>query len=128
MKTHEFLANVRDRGNYADQAEAQRVTEAVLAILAQRLGAGEAKDVAAQLPADLQDPMTTGIGPAESFGVEEFLARVARALDASTETAKWDASAVLTTLAESLTGGEFNQVLTRIQSGYAVLFGRPDLA
>jgi uncharacterized protein (DUF2267 family) len=71
--------------------------------------------------------MTTDIGAAESFGVDEFLARVARALSTSTETAKWDTSAVLATLAEAVAGGELNQILSRLQSGYAVLFGKPEL-
>jgi uncharacterized protein (DUF2267 family) len=128
MKTDEFLATVRDRGNYADQAEAREVTGTVLTALAHRLGVDDAKEVAAQLPVDLQDAMTSVTGPAEPFGVDAFLARVAHALSTSTETAKWDASAVLTTLAEAMAEDGLNQLLGRVQSGYAVLFGKPVLA
>jgi hypothetical protein len=49
-------------------------------------------------------------------------------LGASEEAASWDASAVLSTLGEAVTGGELNQVLTQLQPGYAPLFGKPDLA
>jgi uncharacterized protein (DUF2267 family) len=128
MEAREFLTTVRDRGNYFDRREAEQVIRAVLPVLAERLGADEAADVAAQLPADLRDPMTSGIGPAEPFGPDEFLSRVARALDASTETAKWDAGAVLSTLADALTGDQLQRLMTTLGPGYAILFGKPEFA
>jgi uncharacterized protein (DUF2267 family) len=127
VKAHEFLANVRERGEYADQAEAEQVSQAVLGILGGRLGGGEAKDIASQLPEGLQSALLDADPAGQAFGVEEFLLRVGAALDTSAETAKWDASAVLTTLAEAVTGGQLNQVLTQLQPGYAVLFGKPEL-
>ena len=69
-----------------------------------------------------------GNGPRETYGEREFLRRVAIRLGATEETAIWDASAVLTTLAEAVTGGQLNQLLTQLPSGYAVLFGKPDLS
>lgn len=128
MKAHEFHARVRERGNYADAQEAQRVTTAVLGLLGQRLAGGESKDLAAQLPLELQAPLLEADASAESIGVQEFCSRVARELGSSEETALWDASAVLTTVAEAVTGGQLNQVLTQLQPGYAQLFGKPDLA
>lgn len=136
MKTDEFYAKVRDRGNYESAAEAERVTNTVLGLLGRRLAGGEAKDLAAQLPPEVQQPLLVepsegsagGASGGQGFGVEEFLARAASELDATTETAKWDVSAVLTTVAEAITGGELNQVLTQLQPGYAELFGKPDLA
>ncbi|TFV87108.1 DUF2267 domain-containing protein [Blastococcus sp. CT_GayMR20] len=128
MKAHEFYAKVRERGGYDDAAEAQRVTAATLALLGQRLVGGEAKDLAAQLPPELQPPLLDADGPAERFGVTEFLSRAAEALGTSEEAAKWDVSAVLTTVGEAVTGGQLNQILTQLQPGYAELFGKPDLA
>lgn len=128
MKEHEFLANVRERGSYGDQTEAERVTRAVLRVLSERLPGGESAHLAAQLPGGLQDAMPDGDAPAPSYGVEEFVSRVATELGTTPEVAKWDASAVLTTVAESITGGQLNQVLSVLPSGYAVLFGKPDLA
>lgn len=127
MKAHEFLARVRDQGAYPSQAEAERVTRIVLKLLAQRLDPGEVKDLAAQLPEPLQDVLAAD-GRQERFGVEEFLRRVAAELGVGVETARWDASAVLTTVADAVSGGELNQVLTQLPAGYAVLFGKPDLA
>lgn len=130
VKSYEFLAKVRERGAYADQTESERVTRAVLGVLADRLGAQEAADVAAQLPDGVREAMLGTDTPGGlSVGLEEFLERVATALGtSSTETAKWDASAVLTTLAEAISGGELNQMLSRLPSGYALLFGKPELA
>lgn len=126
MNLDEFLSKVRERGEYADRPEAERVTFAVLSTLGERLGGGEAKDLASQLPGDLAGALPTD-GAAEGYGEEEFLRRVAERLGTTTEIARWDASAVLATVAESVTGGQLNQVLSRLPSRYAELFGKPEL-
>jgi uncharacterized protein (DUF2267 family) len=123
----EFIAKVRDRGDYADRGEAEHAARTVLWLLGQRLAGGEAKDLAAQLPGQLQETLL-GAPSGGSFGVEEFLRRLADELPATEEAARWDASAVLATVAEAITGGQLNQLLTQLQSGYAELFGKPELA
>lgn len=128
MRQDEFLAVVRERGEYADNDEAQRVTETVLALLGERLAGGEAKDLASQLPGELQEVLLRAPTEGESYGVEEFLRRAAERLDATSETALWDASAVLSTVADAVSGGELNNVLSQLQAGYAELFGKPELA
>lgn len=128
MRYDMFLSRVRERGEYADTREAEDVTRAVLGLLAQRLDPGEAGDLAAQLPAQAAATLTATPGPVETFGVHEFLDRVAAATHASEATARWDASAVLTTVAEAVSGGELNDVLTQLPSGYAVLFGKATLS
>lgn len=65
---------------------------------------------------------------AESFGEQVFLGRIAELLDATEETAQWDASAVLTSVAEAFSGGQLNHLLSRLPSDYADFFGKPDLA
>lgn len=127
MNRDEFLGKVRERGEYADRAETEHVTHTVLATLGERLGGEEAKDLAAQLPGDLADALPSA-GTGQGYGEEEFLRRVAEQLGASPETARWDASAVLTTVAEAVTGGQLNQVLSRLPSGYAELFGKSELS
>ena len=129
MKYHEFLARVRERGEYADQDEARQIAEQVLSVLAQRISPGEVEDLASQLP----EPLGRAVSGArqqqpESFGIEEFCRRVAQRTGARPRTAQWDASAVLTTVADAVSGGETNQVLSQLPSGYAVLFGKADLA
>ncbi|MEV5433654.1 DUF2267 domain-containing protein [Streptomyces sp. NPDC052701] len=125
MRYDEFLAQVRDRGEYADQEEAAKVSEAVLGVLAGRIIPAEAKDLAAQLPAPLDAKVTAAAGERpESYGVEEFCRRVAERAGGHERTAQWDAGAVLTTVADLVSPGELDQLLGQLPADYAVLFGR----
>ncbi|MER7191216.1 DUF2267 domain-containing protein [Streptomyces flaveolus] len=129
MKYDGFLAHVRERGEYKDQDEAADVTNAVLEVLAQRISPGEVKDLASQLPGPLREVLDQATPQqARSFGIEEFYRRVAERTHARPRTAEWDASAVLTTVADAITGGELNQVISQLPSSYAVMFGKADLA
>jgi uncharacterized protein (DUF2267 family) len=128
MRYDEFLARVRERGEYGDREEAERITRAVLGLIAKRLNPGEAKDLASQLPVEAAIVVVSEPGPAEKFGVQEFLRQVAAATGATERTAQWDASAVLSTVAQAVSGGELNDVLSELPSGYAVLFGKPALS
>ncbi|MFJ8468912.1 DUF2267 domain-containing protein [Streptomyces swartbergensis] len=129
MQYHEYLARVRELGEYGSQEEAAKVTEAVLSVLAHRISPGEVDDLASQLPGPLgQTLIAAKPQQAESFGIDEFYRRVAERIGARPRTAEWDASAVLTALADAVSGGALNQILSQLPSGYAVLFGRADLA
>ena len=129
MNYDEFLAQVRDRGEYPNREEAEQVSTAVLEVLATRLTPGEAGDLAAQLPGPLPHALTgPRPGAAERFGVEEFCRRVAERTGGLPPTAEWDASAVLSTVADSVSGGELNHVISQLPSGYAPLFGKPELS
>ncbi|MDN3284566.1 DUF2267 domain-containing protein [Streptomyces thermocarboxydus] len=129
MQQHEFLARVRELGEYGSQDEAEKVTEAVLQVLAQRISPGEVDDLASQLPGALGKTLSEAKPQqAESFGIEEFHRRVAERTGARPRTAQWDASAVLTTVAMAISGGELNQILSQLPSSYATLFGKPELA
>lgn len=129
MNYDEFLAKVRERGEYAERKEAEHVTLSVLEVLRTRLPKETAEHLAAQLPAPMDEVLLArGSEGAESYGVDEFCRRVAERIDAVARTAVWDSSAVLTTLAEAVSGGEVHKVLSRLPSGYAVLFGKPALS
>jgi uncharacterized protein (DUF2267 family) len=125
----EFVAAVRERGEYADRREAEEVAMWVLEVLARRLPPEEAGDLAAQLPDPLAKAVQRrGDQPAETFGAEEFLRQVAERIGARPATAEWDASAVLSTLADAISGRQLSQLLSLLPSGYAPLFGKPELA
>lgn len=127
MTHDEFLAKVRERGQYTDRAEAEHVTGVVLGLLGSRLTRGEAEDLASQLPAEMKGLVLEGPEVPGAVGVEDFVALVAEKLETSKEPARRDAIAVMTTLAESVSGGQLNQVLSQLPSGYAALFGKPEL-
>ncbi|CAL9328874.1 DUF2267 domain-containing protein [Streptomyces sp. enrichment culture] len=81
MQHHEFLARVRELGEYKSQDEAAAVTEAVLTVLAQRINPGEADDLASQLPEPLGQKLTEAKAQqAENFGIQEFNRRVAEVM------------------------------------------------
>ncbi len=129
MKRDEFLARVRERGEYTNQDEALAITQEVLAVPPQRITPGEAEDLAPQPPGPLQQALTSADHEQpEKFGSEEFHRRVAERTGARPRTALWDDGAVLTTVADAVPGGELNQVISRLPSSHAVLFGKADLA
>jgi uncharacterized protein (DUF2267 family) len=129
VKYDQFVSVVRDRGEYGSAAEAATVAKSVLRVLAGRISSGEAGDLADQLPPPLDEAVRSGTqNRAESYGVGEFCRRIAQRTGARPSTAEWDASAVLSTVADAISGGELNQLLSQLPSGYANLFGKVDLA
>jgi uncharacterized protein (DUF2267 family) len=129
MKYDQFVSVVRDRGEYGSAAEAATVAKSVLRVFAGRINSGEADDLAAQLPPPLDEALRSGSQErAESYGVEEFCRRIARRTGARPSTAEWDASAVLSTVGDAVSGGELNQLLSQLPAGYANLFGQVGLA
>jgi uncharacterized protein (DUF2267 family) len=129
LKYGEFIAAVRDTGEYEDREETERVTKAVLGVLGSRITPEGAAHLAAQLPAPLDQAVRDGTKDSpDSFGVEEFYRRVGEATNGHRETAELDASAVLTTVARTVSGGELNQILSQLPSGYAPMFGKNELS
>lgn len=125
----EFVAAVCERGEYADQREAEEVAIWVLEVFARCLPRERANDLAAQLPDPLAKALQQhGDQPAETFAVEEFVRQVAERVGARPGTAEWDASAVLSTLADAISGAQLRQLLSLLPSGYAALLGQPGLA
>ncbi|GGL86724.1 hypothetical protein GCM10010129_33120 [Streptomyces fumigatiscleroticus] len=125
MEADEFLARVRDRGEYYSRDEAEQVSTAVLWTLASRIGPEEAADLAGLLPAPVDDALRLERGRPETFDSEEFLRRVARQTGARPRTAEWDAGAVLSTVADVVPEARLDGLLDHLPSGYAELFGRP---
>lgn len=128
MTYAEFLASVREQGEYADNDEAARVTEAVLATFGDRLPPTVADHLADQLPLEIGE-FLTGVGnTGRTWGVEEFVRQVANAAADDEETARVHAEVVLTTLGNTVAGGELNKLISMLPAGYAELFGHAELA
>ncbi|MFV0137444.1 DUF2267 domain-containing protein [Streptomyces sp. HMX87] len=124
MRADEFLARVRDRGEYHSQEEAEQVTEAVLWALASRIVPEEATDLAAQLPPPLDEALRLERGTPEVFDRGEFLRRVAQQTGARPRTAEWDACAVLSTVTDTVSEGQVGHLLAQLPPDWADLFGR----
>ena len=78
--------------------EAEALTEATLATLAQRISAGAAQDLAQRVPRDLQPLFMGESEEAEPFPYEEFVERVADEADVDYLTADLGVGGVLRVL------------------------------
>ncbi|MDT5098043.1 MAG: hypothetical protein QOC76_1780 [Mycobacterium sp.] len=117
MKYEEFIARVAE---YADLSEedAEKLTRATLATLAERITGGEAQDLAAQLPGPLKTALTGAQENAEAFSFEEFVERTAERAGTDVDVAEVAVVAVFATLRDAVTPGEFDDVLSQLPSDF----------
>lgn len=124
MNHVEFIEKVGERARVApDQAAV--FARATLQTLAERLTGGEANDLAAQLPKALQDPLRKRGESAEAFGLGEFLRRVGERAGVDAARAREVVRAVLTTVNEAVTGGEFEDVVSQLPKEIREVVGLP---
>jgi uncharacterized protein (DUF2267 family) len=122
MDYETFTRTAAERaGLPADTVE--RVEHATLRTLADRISGGEAQDLASQLPSRLQADLRPAHEEAEAFGVDEFVRRVAERGDVGPEEARTGTVAVLTTVREAVTPGEFDDVVSQLPQEYRELVG-----
>lgn len=117
-----FTRTTAERAGLSEEA-AERIEHATLRTLADRVSGGEAEDLAAQLPAPLQDDLRAPREEAEAFGVDEFVRRIAERGDVGPDQARIGAAAVLVTVREAVTPGEFDDVLSQLPQEYRELVG-----
>jgi uncharacterized protein (DUF2267 family) len=118
MNYETFVDRVAQRaGLPADQATI--LTRATLETLAERLTAGEALDLAAQLPKRLQVPLRPRQETAERFSLAEFGRRAGERAGVDERAAANGIRAVFATLREAVTGGEFEDLLTQLPADFA---------
>ena len=120
MSTRAFVSRVAQRSRI-DDASALRVAEAVLETLAERITAGEVRDLTARLPVRLHGPLKRGAARADSASrkmpPEEFLRRVEQRAGVGPDQAREDIRAVLATVREA-TREEFFDVTVQLPAGY----------
>jgi uncharacterized protein (DUF2267 family) len=103
---------VRERAG-VDERRAETVTGATLETLAERLSGGEAADLAAQLPKSLKEYLRPSDG-GEPFGLEDFKQRVAERAGLGASEVTDDIRAILTTVREAVSGGEFSDMIEQL--------------
>jgi uncharacterized protein (DUF2267 family) len=118
MKHGEFIKHVHERAGVPKDL-AEKLTRVTLETLADRLAGGEPHDLASQLPQELQDYVRPRTKIAERFGVDEFVNRVAAAAGVDAETARRGVRAVLMTVREAVTPGEWDDVMAQLPAEYA---------
>jgi uncharacterized protein (DUF2267 family) len=112
MGRDEFLTIV-EQGVHADRPTAERATDATLRTLAERIAPGESRDLALALPPELA-PLVATIRPAERFGVDEFIRRVAKREGVDEPTAERHAAAVFTALGQAVEPREIEDVIAEL--------------
>ncbi|MER7894126.1 DUF2267 domain-containing protein [Micromonospora sp. NPDC094482] len=119
MNYDTFVDQVAQRTRTSSE-QAVTLTRATLVTLAERLTGGEVLDLAAQLPKPLQVVLKPGPGTeaADRFGAAEFVARVGERAAVDEPAARDAIRAVLTTLREAITGGEFDDVVVQLPRDY----------
>jgi uncharacterized protein (DUF2267 family) len=115
-----FIDAVAERADLPWPA-AEQLTHAALRVLAERISGGEAEDLAAQLPRDLKADLEPPQEDAQSFGASEFARRMAERTGLAETEAEAALIAVLTTLREAVTPGEFDDVLSQLGEEFAAL-------
>lgn len=128
MRYDEFLASVGRHGGPTDREHADEATKIVLATIGKRLAGHEPRDLASQLPTELQDPLLQHTGGVETTDdLDDFLRRVAHGegRGCDPEQALAHAQAVLGTVASFVSTGEIDDLRSQLPTGYAPLFSAP---
>jgi uncharacterized protein (DUF2267 family) len=124
MKGDQFIAEVRNLAELANNEEAEKATRATLETLKERLAGNEPSNLAAQLPPEIAS-YVEGSGSGEPFSVEEFYDRVAQKEGVSRDEAVRHARAVVTVVQTAVTGGEVDDVRSQLGDDYEELIGQP---
>ncbi|MCU1668977.1 MAG: DUF2267 domain-containing protein [Blastococcus sp.] len=123
MDHETFISTVARRAG-VPEATAERLVQATLRTLADRISGGEAEDIAMRLPDGLAHWLRLGEREeAQGFGVDEFVRRVADRGDVGPDEARSGAAAVLTTLRDAVPEREFEHVLSQLPKEYRELLG-----
>lgn len=121
MKHDEFIGEVQHRCDLASRGEAIRATRAVLTTLGERLQPGEAADLAAPLPMEI-DYYLLSADHGQRFDFDEFVDRVADRAVVDEGEAAFYAQAIVDLLADTVPGGEIDDLKSQLPDDYEALF------
>ncbi|MER6568871.1 DUF2267 domain-containing protein [Streptomyces sp. NPDC001093] len=126
LRREAFLDHVKERGEYKSEQEAERAARVVLALLGAHLVGEVRAQLAARLPEDFALILLNPLTSAEPLSPERFVRATAAWIDGATEqTAAWDVSAVLSTVADAAGDDLLGRTLLQLPAGYDLLFGHP---
>ncbi|MFF3558247.1 DUF2267 domain-containing protein [Streptomyces tsukubensis] len=126
LRREAFLAHVKERGEYDTPEEAERAAQVVLALLGAHLVGEVRSRLAARLPDGFALILLNPLQSTEPLPPERFVRATAAWIEGATEqTATWDVSAVLSTVADTADEDLMDQILLQLPIGYDLLFGRP---
>jgi len=123
MDFEQFVNLVANRADVAGWDRAQALINGTLRTLAERISGGEARDLAAQLPEEFKPSLSDAAETAETFTVDEFVRRVAGRAGVGDDTALKGARAVMATVRDAVTSGEWDDIIAQLPKHYSELIG-----
>ncbi|KAF4407608.1 MULTISPECIES: DUF2267 domain-containing protein [Streptomyces] len=129
MHWSRLVEAVRERGQYPTSKEAERVTRIVLSALGGHVTGPERVELARRLPPEAAAVVAAQIPAVQPLTASEFVDGVAARIEGATPaTARWDVSSVLSVVADVAGDDLVDRLIGDLPSGYALLFGRAELA
>lgn len=123
MDYDQFVKEVQESAGCREKQEAIKAIQATLQTLSERLFQGEADQLAAQLPRELQvfmkEPQERG-----KFQLQEFMQRVARREGIDVQLAEQHSRAVIEVLCRAVSSGEIEDVVSQLPKEFQPLFGK----
>lgn len=121
MDYNQYIKFVSQRAVFTRAEDAVKAVRAALEVLGQGLSADEADDLAALLPKEMK-PYLRKAGEAETFGLNEFLIRMAAKEGVDPALARYHARAVLSAIAATVPTNELIDALARLPREIRDLF------
>jgi uncharacterized protein (DUF2267 family) len=125
MRYGTFMGIVEEVGGLP-RPDAERAVRAVLRVLGRRISTGEAEDIAAFLPAELRLTLTDAPEPAQAFGLDAFVRRVAELEGVDEATAFEHARAVFVALGQAVAPGELRDMASQLSKEFEPLLRAAD--
>jgi uncharacterized protein (DUF2267 family) len=114
-----FITTIQQKARLSWE-DAERAADTTLATLAERLSAGQARDIAEQLPAPLRQSLV-GADVADPFHADEFLRRIAEREGVDPGTAERHARAVFIALGRTVKADELADMAAELPKDFQPL-------
>ncbi|MDX2703629.1 DUF2267 domain-containing protein [Streptomyces sp. PA03-6a] len=123
-----MVEHVRYEGAYPTRERAEQAVRDVLAGLGRQLIGEERVALAARLPVEAALELTAQLPRTEPLTGFDFVCDLATRTGGTPATARWDAGTVFAILSRLAGDDLIYRVLAQLATGYALLFGRAELA
>ncbi|MFC9282243.1 DUF2267 domain-containing protein [Streptomyces collinus] len=124
----QMLEKVRHEGAYPTREKADEAVRLVLGGLGRQLTGDERVDLAACLPLEAARVLTAQIPDTQPLTGWAFVKDLAARSGASSATTRWDTGSVFAAVTAHAGPDLITRILHRLPTGYALLFGRAELA